>query len=126
MHDLGTARRIAGGGGQRGERPADQLFVALPGRTAKRVIGRDENDPVGTFVHLFQHKNDVVRLVQRVVEHPLKRCRVEPTMPHSVAHGSSAHYARGGFNGRLMFRHDIRRFDEGEDWAPRRSYARSP
>ncbi len=69
-------------GDQRLKRPADQVLMRVATGTAERVVGRRNAEVRGIVGRLFQDEDDIVRVIQRVVKHPLERRRVELTMLH--------------------------------------------
>ena len=70
-------------GGERGEGLAGQFIMTPPDRATEGVVGGSDHKVLVVWTTLFQDHDEVVRLLQRVVEHALERCRLEHTIPHS-------------------------------------------
>ena len=52
--------------------------------TAERIVGRRDAEVRGIVTGLSQDEDEIVRVVQRIVEHPLERRRIELTMLHPL------------------------------------------
>ena len=69
---------------QRVKRLADQVHKPVPAAAKERTVGGSDAEVGGIVAGLFQHKDHVIREVQRVVEHSLERRGVEQTVAHSL------------------------------------------
>jgi predicted amino acid-binding ACT domain protein len=64
------------------KRSADQFLMRTAGSATVCIVGRDAAVR-GIATALSQDEANIVRVVQRIAEHPLERRRIELTILHS-------------------------------------------